>query len=189
MDNQHPGQRKRTVFLDRDGVLNQERGDYVFEPSQLSLIPGAAQAVAAFTKAGWSVVVFTNQAGVGRGYYTLATLDAIHDRMRAEIEAEGGTLEGIYACPHHPDDNCLCRKPKPGLLLEAASELSIDLASSWVIGDSPRDIAAGHAVGCSTIVVLTGHTKQYDASVFPDPQPDQVFPDLAAAANWLITQF
>jgi histidinol-phosphate phosphatase family protein len=179
------GGMKRAVFLDRDGVLTAEIGETITHPDTLRLLPGAADAAARLNAAGWQVFVFTNQAGVGRGHLTLETLHAIHDRLRAEVAAAGGMLSGIYACPHHPDDGCACRKPKSGLLLQAAAEHALDLTTCVVIGDSPRDIAAGHAVGCRTILVLTGHTHTFDAETFPAPHPDHVFPDLSAAADWL----
>ena len=176
-----------TVFLDRDGVLTLESGEYITSPEDLQLLPGAADAVARLTQAGWQVFVFTNQAGVGRGYLTLEALEAIHTRLHAEIEWAGGKLTSIYACPHHPDAGCDCRKPKPGLLLQAASEHSLDLSQCFVIGDSPRDIAAGHAVGCKTLLVLTGHTSTYSPATFPLPHPNHIFPDLPSATDWLLT--
>jgi histidinol-phosphate phosphatase family protein len=173
------------VFLDRDGVVSVEGGEYVTHPDALRLLPGALEAIAHLTEAGWPVFLFTNQAGVGRGFLTLETLDAIHARLRAEIEATGGALRGIYACPHAPGEGCDCRKPRPGLLHCAAVEHALDLTHCYVIGDTPRDIAAGNAVGCQTILVLTGHTNPYAPATFPPPQPDYVFADLLAAAAWL----
>jgi histidinol-phosphate phosphatase family protein len=174
----------RAVFLDRDGVLNVEGGSVV-RPEDLQLLPGAVDAVARLTRAGWPVFVYTNQAAVGRGHLTLETLHAIHDRLQEEIEAAGGKLTAIYACPHHPDDGCACRKPRPGMLLQAAAEHGLDLTGCYAVGDTPRDIHAAHQVGCHTILVLSGHTTVYDADTFPSPQPEQVFPDLAAATDWL----
>ena len=170
---------RAAVFLDRDGVLNWEAGDYITRPDDLLILPGAAESLARLTAVGWPVFVFTNQAGVGRGRLTEQTLTAIHDRLRAELEAGGGRIEAIYACIHHPDAGCDCRKPRPGLLLQAAREHSLDLTRSFVVGDSPRDIAAGAEAGCHTVLVLTGHTSLYEASTFPDPQPDYIFPTLA----------
>lgn len=176
---------RRAVFLDRDGVVTVEGGAYVTRPDDLRLLSGAAEAVARLTAAGWPVFLFTNQAGVGRGCLTLETLEAIHARLCAEIGAAGGHLTSIYACIHAPEAGCDCRKPKPGLLLQAAAEHSLDLSACYVVGDSPRDIAAAHAAGCRALLVLTGHTPVYDAATFPPPPPDHVFPDLAAAADWL----
>jgi len=175
---------RRAVFLDRDGVLNVEAG-YIVCPGDLQLLPRAADAVARLTRSGWEAVVYTNQACVGRGLVTLETMDAIHRRLQAEICLAGGALAAIYACTHHPDDDCECRKPRPGLLLNAAQDLSLDLTRCWAVGDSPRDIAAAHQAGCRTILVLSGHTREYDADIFPAPQPDHVFPDLNDAVAWL----
>lgn len=174
----------RAVFLDRDGVLNVERS-YITTPEELELLPGAARAVAELNAAGWPTVVFTNQSGVGRGYLTLATLETIHAKLKAEVEAGGGKIRAIYACPHGPDSDCDCRKPKTGLLRQAAQELGLDLAACFVVGDSLRDIEAGRAAGCRTILVLSGHTRAYDPETMSAPHPDHVFPDLAAAAKWI----
>jgi D-glycero-D-manno-heptose 1,7-bisphosphate phosphatase len=178
---------RRAVLLDRDGVLTAETGDYITRPEDLQLIPGAAEAVARLSRAGWTVAVVTNQAGVGRGFLTLDSLQAIHQKLRDAIAAAGGVLAGIFTCPHHPDENCHCRKPKPGLLLQAAESLSLDLSACYIVGDSPRDIVAGHAVGCKTVLALTGHTKHYTPEVFPNPQPDLTFTDLTAFADHLIS--
>lgn len=180
-----PGQ---AVFLDRDGVVTVEGGDYVTHPDQLRLLPGAAEAVARLTRAGWPVYLFTNQAGVGRGYLALDMLADIHARLRLLLAEVGGELAGVYACPHSPEDNCACRKPKPGLLLRAARENALDLTTCYVVGDSPRDLAAGCAAGCRTLLVLTGHTAHYDPGTFPEPHPDEVFADVAAVADWFCAQ-
>ena len=173
----------RAVFLDRDGVLNTDSG-YIFRPEDLHLLPGAANAVRLLNASGWRVIVFTNQSGVARGMMTQEMLDAVHDRLRAEIAAAGGRLDAIYACPHGPDSNCECRKPRAGLLRQAAQEHEIDFAASFVIGDTPRDLTAGQEVGCRTILVLSGHTTHYETKTFV-PTPDYVFADLAAAAEWI----
>lgn len=176
---------RRAVFLDRDGVLSVEGGEYVTCPEKLRLLPGVGQAVARLNGAGYPVFVYTNQAGVGRGYMTLEALDAVHVRMRQEIEAAGGKIEAVYACPHAPDSGCACRKPLPGMLLQAAQEHAIDLSQSYAVGDSPRDIAAGKAAGCHTVLVLSGHTTTYSRDTFPAPQPDLIFADLVQATDWL----
>jgi histidinol-phosphate phosphatase family protein len=169
-------------------VLTVEGGTYVTTPEQLQLLPGAAAAVAQLTQAGFPVFLFTNQAGVGRGLLTLEMLAQIHARLAAEVEAAGGRLTGIYVCHHHPEAGCDCRKPLPGLLWRAAADHHLELTRCLVVGDSPRDIAAGKSAGCQTFLVLTGHTKAYDPTTFPSPQPDRVFPDLAAAAVFLTQQ-
>lgn len=173
------------VFLDRDGVINVE-GGYLVRPEDLHSLPGSLEAIAALCEAGWRIVVYTNQSGVGRGYMTAEALDAIHDRLRCEVGKCGGYLTGIYACIHAPDAGCDCRKPKPGLLLQAARDHDLDLSASFAVGDSPRDIGAGHSAGCRTVLVLTGHTNIYNAADFPAPQPDHVFPTLHAFVTWLL---
>lgn len=176
----------RTVFLDRDGVINAEVG-YISRPDELQILPGVLEAISDLTQAGWKIIVFTNQSGVGRGLITESELQAVHDRLLDLVAAAGGQLTAVYACPHAPDDGCDCRKPKPGLLLRAAREHNIDLATSYAVGDSPRDISAAHAAGCKTVLVLTGHTTEYAATTFPDPQPDLVFHDLLEFTNWSLT--
>ncbi len=174
----------RAVFLDRDGTLNAEVG-YVTHPEMLTLLPGAAEAVADLCRAGWQVFVFTNQSGIGRGLYTETDLAAIHAKLITEIETAGGTISGIYSCPHAPDADCDCRKPLPGLLYRAAQEHSLDLTECVVIGDSQRDIEAGQAAGCRTILVLTGHTTNELADTFPIA-PHLICPDLSSAVARLI---
>lgn len=178
---------RRAVFLDRDGVLNVEGGDYITRPEMLHLLPGVAEAVARLNEAGWLVVVVTNQSAVGRGYMDLAMLEAVHNHLREAIAAGGGRIDALYSCPHSPEEGCSCRKPAPGLLLRAASEHDIALSRSYIVGDSSRDIAAGHAVGCVTVLVLSGHTRAYVPCAFPAPQPQCVCADLPSAVNWILS--
>ncbi len=178
--------RKRAIFLDRDGVLNAELGDYVKRPEELVVLPGVPSSVNLLVNAGWLVVVFTNQAGIGRGVMSYSDLTAIHLKLKSEIYLGGSELTDIYFCPHHPDDYCECRKPLPGMLIRAAADHQIELARSIVIGDSPRDIASGNQVGCETILLLTGKTTIYDSTLFPSPQPHHVFPKISSAANWIL---
>jgi D-glycero-D-manno-heptose 1,7-bisphosphate phosphatase len=175
----------RVLFLDRDGVLNVEGGKHITHPDDLHLLPGAAEAVARLTACNWQIFVYTNQSGVGRGYMTQEDLDAIHSHLLHKIEAAGGKITQIYACPHGPDEDCVCRKPKPGLLYRAALDHCLDLTACYAVGDSARDIEAGDAAGCKTILVLSGHTKEYDPTTFSAPLPDYIFPSLADAADWL----
>jgi histidinol-phosphate phosphatase family protein len=177
---------RRTVFLDRDGVLNYNRSDYVKTPEEFVPIPGAAAAVAALNRAHWRVVVISNQSGLGRGLIAPASLDAITARLLAGLKAVGGSVDAIYYCPHRPDDGCDCRKPAPGLVLRAAREHSIDLAGSFFVGDSAGDILCGRAVGMRTVLVETGLPDQR-----PDPEvvrPDHVARDLAGAVAWILQQ-
>lgn len=148
---------QQVIFLDRDGVINYNSADYIKSPDEWQPIPGSLEAIAQLSKAGFTIFIITNQSGVGRGLYNLATLHAIHDKMLTAIKATRGIIKQIYYCPHKPEDNCHCRKPKPGLLLQAATEHSIDLSQSIMIGDSFKDIAAGRAVNAKTVLVMTGN--------------------------------
>lgn len=167
-------------------MLTEETGAYITRPQDLRLLPGAAEAVARLNRAGWAVAVVTNQAGVGKGVLTLPDLNAIHAHLHATIARSGGHLDGIFLCPHHPDAGCDCRKPLPGLLRQAARALHLDLTACYLVGDSPRDIAAGHAAGCHTVLVLTGHTRHYQPGTFPPPLPEQVFPALPDFVDTLL---
>ncbi|HXG60690.1 MAG TPA: HAD family hydrolase [Planctomycetota bacterium] len=181
---------RRAVFLDRDGTLVEERG-YVTTPEDLVLLPGAAAAVRALREAGWKVFVVSNQAAVARGLITEDELAAIHLRLAALLAAEGARLDGLYVCPHHPEGTieayaleCGCRKPRPGLLEQAAREHDLDLARCVTVGDSPRDLEAGKAAGTRTVLVRTGHGRQAEAA---GAEADHVADDLARAADWIIS--
>lgn len=144
------------LFLDRDGVIIENRADYVKAIGEVEFIPGALEALARVAQLGPRLVIITNQSAIGRGLLTQATLDSIHAYMLNHIRAAGGRIDGIYICPHHPDDNCNCRKPSPGLLWQAARELDLDLAASAFIGDNVTDMLAAQAVGAQPILVNTG---------------------------------
>lgn len=144
------------IILDRDGVINYDSDDYIKSPAEWEPIPGSLAAIAKLCRAGHSVVVATNQSGLGRGYYNEETLRQIHYKMIQQLADVGGRVEGIFFCPHVPTDNCLCRKPKPGLLLQIADTLQVDLRQALLVGDSLRDIEAAQAVGCPAILVKTG---------------------------------
>lgn len=146
-----------TIFLDRDGVINENRSDYVKCWSEFRFLPGAQEAIAKLTQAGHRLIVCTNQAGIARGIISVETVHDIHRRMQAEIVAAGGHLEKVYYCPHGKDERCDCRKPRPGMLLRARDELAIDLNDALFVGDSLTDIRAGIAAGVQhPMLVLTG---------------------------------
>jgi len=174
------------IFLDRDGVINVETGKHIVRAEDLALIPGSVKAIASLSGAGWPVVVYTNQSGVGRGLMTEDDLESIHAVIDREIANHGGELTAVYSCTHHPDEGCSCRKPQPGMLLQAALDHDLDLAASYAVGDSPRDIAAAHAAGCVPVLVLSGSTRAYVPDMFPSALPHQVFADLATFAQWLL---
>lgn len=178
---------KRAVFLDRDGTINEESG-YLIRKEECRFIPGSIEAVSQLNQAGFLVVIVTNQSGIARGYYTEDDLKQLHLYMESEIALAGGKVDGWYYCPHHPDYpsgsiRCDCRKPLPGMLRIAASELGIDLGSSWMIGDKIADIKAGKAAGCHTILVKTGYGEVEAVSA---PNDQAILDDLRAAAAYII---
>ena len=144
---------KKAVFLDRDGVINRKapEGRYVTRWEEMELLPGVREAVGFFNQAGFFVVVVSNQRCVAKGLITTDELESLHARMRREFETAGARLDAIYYCPHEYEPPCACRKPQPGMLLNAAREHDIDLTQSWMVGDSGHDVEAGRAAGCRTI--------------------------------------
>ena len=144
------------VFIDRDGTIAHDV-PYCSSPEQFELLPGAGEGIKRLNEIGLKVIVITNQSGIGRGYFTEEMLGRIHTKMKNSLAGCGAHVDGIYYCPHHPDDNCDCRKPKPDLIIKAAKEHEIELSQSYLIGDSAKDIEAGKAAGCRTILV--SHTE------------------------------
>jgi D-glycero-D-manno-heptose 1,7-bisphosphate phosphatase len=180
------------VFVDRDGTLNREV-DYCRRVADLRLLPGAAAGVAALTRAGFAVVVVTNQSGVARGLIPPAILGAIHAALRRRVAAAGGTLAGIYACPHHPEvgapplrRRCRCRKPRPGLVERAARELDLDLGRSYVVGDGPADLGLAARAGIPGVLVLTGYGRRTAAAREDATAAAHVAANFRAAAKWII---
>ena len=170
------------VFLDRDGVINVEVS-YLGDPAGFQLLPGVTAAIRRLNQVGLPVIVVTNQSGIGRGYYSLDAMTAVHQRMDAELAAAGAHVDALYFCPHRPEDGCFCRKPAPGMLIQAAAELGVDLARSVIIGDKFSDLVAGKAVGCRGVLVLTGHGAEEWARGRP-LEPEYVAADLFAAVAW-----
>src|SRR5437588_8741763 len=144
------------MFLDRDGVINENRSDYVKNWSEFRFLPGSREAIAKLTRARHRIVVCSNQAGVAKGCIAPETVEDIHRRMLAEIQGARGIVEKVYYCPHSRDANCNCRKPRPGMLLRASSELGLDMSDAVFIGDSITDVRAGLAAGIHAVLVLTG---------------------------------
>lgn len=177
----------RAVFLDRDGVVNRDGPGFVTHPDGLHLLPRVAEAVARIGELGFAAVLVTNQSGVGRGIMTADDLERVHARMIEGLAAAGGELSLILSCTHAPWDGCDCRKPAPGMLHQARDRLRVDLTSSYLVGDKPTDIECGAAVGCTTILVLSGLDPVYDPSRFVR-QPDAVATDLWAAVEWIATR-
>jgi D-glycero-D-manno-heptose 1,7-bisphosphate phosphatase len=169
---------RRFVLVDRDGTINEEV-DYVLEPGQLRLIPGAAAALRQLRELGLGIAVVTNQSPIGRGWLAPEELDRIHERLSDLLAAEGASVDGYYACPHAPGEGCDCRKPATGLAVRAASELGFDPAEAFVVGDHAGDVEMGRRVGARTILVRTGHGP--DELAKAAPFADHVVDDLAAA--------
>jgi D-glycero-D-manno-heptose 1,7-bisphosphate phosphatase len=172
------------VFLDRDGVINENLPDYVRSWEAFRWLPGALEALARLTRGGFPVVVVTNQSGIGRGVIEAATIDGMHARLRDSVAAAGGRVEAVMVCPHHPDDACDCRKPKPGMLRQAADELGIDLAASWMVGDHPTDAAAARAAGVRPILVRSGRGTAEELAADGAP----VVADLGEAVDLILGQ-
>ena len=148
--------RRAAVFLDRDGVINANRADYVRAWDQLEILPGVLAALAVLAASDFRVVVVTNQSSVGRMLLDPQVLEEIHARLQAEIQRHAGRIDAIYCCPHTPEAGCNCRKPRPGLLLRAAEELELDLSRSYLVGDAVTDLQAALAAGCQPVLVQTG---------------------------------
>ena len=150
----------KLVILDRDGTINQDSDQYIKSPAEWKPIPGSMEAIARLTQGGWRIVVATNQSGIARGLFDMATLNAIHGEMHRAVGQAGGRIDAIFFCPHAADSNCECRKPRPGLLREIGSRYDIELKGVPMIGDSLRDLEAAAAVGAQPYLVLTGKGRQ-----------------------------
>lgn len=178
----------KAVFIDRDGTINVEK-EYLHRPEDFEFIPGAEEALKILAVSGFLIVVVTNQSGVARGFYSEGDVRLLHEHMDELLEMAGARVDAYYFCPHHPENgsgkyraDCNCRKPKPGMLLQAAADLGIDLSASWMIGDKAADLEAGVAAGCSTAMVLTGYGSEESKKV---PSEGMIFKDLQAFAQFV----
>lgn len=174
------------IILDRDGVINQDSTEFIRTPAQWQPIPGSLEAIAQLNQAGYTVVVATNQSGVGWGYYSEADLAAIHHKMRTALQPFKGVIDCIFYCPHHPEAHCACRKPGVGLFTQIAQTYSVDLTAVPMIGDALRDLQAAQTVGCRPILVLTGQGQQ---TLQDHPQlvkQVSIFEDLKTAVHSLL---
>jgi D-glycero-D-manno-heptose 1,7-bisphosphate phosphatase len=164
---------RRFVVMDRDGTLIVER-HYLSDLEQVELLPNVAEGLRQLSAMGLGLVVLTNQSAIGRGFFDEARLEQIHQRLRELLAAEGVQLDGIYFCPHLPDDHCECRKPRTGLMERAAKELGFDPAAAFVIGDKPCDVELGQRVGATTFLVRTGYGAQHEGATSADYVVDGV---------------
>lgn len=145
----------KTVFLDRDGVINRDSRDYIKSWAEFEFLPGSLKALARLTTANLGIIVISNQSAVNRGLITDRELARIHDGMRQAVQASGGRIDDIFFCPHRPDENCACRKPAPGMILAAAEKYGLDLSRCAMVGDSARDIECAVRAGCGRAVLVT----------------------------------
>jgi D-glycero-D-manno-heptose 1,7-bisphosphate phosphatase len=172
------------IMLDRDGVINVDSVHFIRRLEEWEPIPGSIEAIARLSRAGWTVAVCTNQSGLARGYFDRDTLDTMHEKLRGLVRACGGEVHGIYVCPHGPDENCDCRKPRTGLLVQAAAELGFSLPGTPFIGDSASDLQAAVSARARPILVLTGKGSQTLAT---NPQVEH-YNDLSDAAEMLLSE-
>lgn len=177
------------IFIDRDGVINKDPGGwttcgYVAEWKDFHFIPGTLEALKLLKKKGIKVIVASNQGGVNKGFYTQEQLDKVNGLMLKEIRRNGADIEEVFYCTHKDEDNCDCRKPKPGMLKTAAEKYGIDPKNTYFIGDDKKDVLAGKKIGCKTILVLSGKSSREDIRHWPE-KPDHIFKDLLEAVNWL----
>ena len=177
-----------TIFLDRDGVINQDSPDYIKCWAEFHFIPDSLDAIARLTRSGCRVIVITNQSAVNRQIIALKDLETMHRQLRQAVSDNGGRITDIFVCPHRPDEGCGCRKPKPGLIFAARDRYRIDLSSAVMVGDSVKDILAGQAAGCGrTVLVQTGNGKNATRALEETGQrPDHVAADLERAAQWIL---
>ncbi len=185
--------KRRAVFLDRDGTINIEK-EYLYRPEDLEFIPGVSQAIAKLNRAGFLVVVVTNQSGVARGYFSVEDVNLLHQVMQQHLVDQGAHIDAFYLCPHHPAKGldpyrvvCDCRKGKPGMLMQAAAEWNIDLPASFMVGDKKSDLLAGIAAGCHPCLVTTGYGEKY--RTFALTHNIDVFDDLGQAVSSILTRF
>jgi D-glycero-D-manno-heptose 1,7-bisphosphate phosphatase len=178
----------RLVILDRDGVINHDSDEFITAPDEWIAIEGSIDAIARLSAAGFDVAVATNQSGIGRKLLDFPTLEAIHRKMLREVRDSGGDITRIVFCPHHPDDDCDCRKPRTGLFTRLGHELGVSLDGVAMIGDSVRDMEAASAAGGRPMLVLTGNGTATAAALADDEGRPPAFADLGAAATFLIEE-
>jgi D,D-heptose 1,7-bisphosphate phosphatase len=176
------------VFMDRDGTINEEVS-YLSRMEQLRLYPQSGEAIRMINAAGMKAVVVTNQSGIARGYFTEDFVRTVHERINEMLRAEGAHIDGFYVCPHHPvygngiyKQHCECRKPKPGMLLQAAAEMNIDLTRSYMIGDMLRDVQTGKNAGAKGVLVCTG----YGSNIVRTDMPAFIADDILEAVRWIL---
>jgi D-glycero-D-manno-heptose 1,7-bisphosphate phosphatase len=179
----------RAIILDRDGVINQDSDHYIKSVEEWQPIPGSIEAIVALADAGYSIGIATNQSGLARGLFSRQDLAAMHEKLFSLIAAAGGIAPVIAFCPHHPDDNCSCRKPKTGLIVQLESELGVPLTGAFFVGDSYSDVLAARAHGCVPVLVRTGKGRQTEQRLREEKQlPELGFDNLEQFSRFLLRQ-
>lgn len=190
----------KLLILDRDGTLNRSRDDYVASPDEWEALPGALEAVARLNQGGWRVVLATNQSGIGRGLFDMASLNAIHAKMHRQLAAAGARVDAVFFCSHAPDEACHCRKPLPGLFTQIGERYGVSLAGVPAAGNALRHVRAAGVAGCPTHLLLTGQSEHLRgrlgmgsdadlAALAPDlPPGTHTHEDLGDFADWLLSQ-
>lgn len=179
---------KKVVFLDREGTINRDSAEYIKSRAEFDFIPGSIEAIRNLTLNGFTSIVITNQSALARNYVTPEELNAMHELMWNAVASEGGKITDVFFCPHMPDEGCDCRKPAPGLILQARQKYNIDLADSIMVGDSVKDIACGRNAGCGkTVLVKSGIAPDVEDRLEEmDISADFVAGNLLEAAEWII---
>ena len=179
----------KLIILDRDGVINHDRDDFVKSVDEWIPLEGSMDAIAFLTQAGYTIAVATNQSGIGRKFFNMENLNEMHAKMHRLAQQAGGSIDGIWFCPHTDASNCSCRKPKPGMLEDIITRFNANAANTWMVGDSLRDLQAIDAAGGKPALVLSGKGKK-TLSAQSDQLPDktQVFDDLLAFSQYLVQQ-
>ena len=180
----------KLIILDRDGTINRDSDDYIKSPDEWLPLPGAIEAIARLCQGGWHIAIASNQSGLGRGLFDLATLNLMHDKMNKLLAAAGGRVDAIFFCPHLPQDHCQCRKPLPGLFEKIGERFGVALDQVHAVGDSLRDAQAAALAGCQTHLVCTGKSEGYSGRTPPENFPPQtmVHDNLSAFADWVLAQ-
>ena len=174
------------IVLDRDGVINEDSDEYIKTPDEWIPINGSLEAIARLNQVGHQVVVVSNQSGIARGYYDDEMLAKIHEKMTEMLSAVGGHLDGIFYCPHHPDENCKCRKPKTGLLEKAILNHNIDVSISFLIGDRMLDIEAGNKIGLKTVIIPEKIDMVDEEMLKTEARPDYYSTNFIDGVNWIL---
>jgi len=177
--------KNKAVFVDRDGTIN-VNVEYLDTPDNFQMYPGVGEGIKALKEQGFLIIIITNQSGIARGFFTLETLEKIHERMLNELQEKGVEVDAIYFCPHHPDEKCNCRKPKTGLLVKAIKDFDIDTKKSYFIGDRMIDVEAGYKIGCKTVLVPERKEQVKKEMEESEISPDLVCDDFYTGVQWII---